>query len=73
MLFYPRYSVKTRACVGAWSQTERLMDSGQFDNTDYIRSYLSVIILLHCSTLTYKHNHRNISRHKFEFNNVIRL
>ena len=27
------------------SQTERLMDSGQFDNTDYIRSYLSVIIL----------------------------
>ena len=30
---------------GGGSQTVRLMDSGQFDNTDYIRSYLSVIIL----------------------------
>ena len=67
MLFYPGYSVVYRPGVGAWSQTQRLMVSGQFDNTDYTRSYLSVIKLLYCSSPTYKHNHhRNVSRMRGE-------
>ena len=65
VLCYILPSVLCEDDVGAWSQTqtERLMDSGQFDNADYTRSYLSVIKLLYCSPTTYKHNyHRNVSR-----------
>ena len=36
------------------------MVPGQFDNTDYTRSHLSVIKLLYCSSTTYKHNYHRI-------------
>ena len=55
----PSVPEEWRAGVGAWSQTERLIVLGQFDNTNYTRSYLSVIKLLYCSSTitTYKHKH----------------